>query len=328
MCIIIAKDKIGRLPTEKELRNSFNFNGDGAGFMYVDNRKVIIDKGYMNVESFIKHYKSLCEKYNNFENKSLVIHCRIGTSGKNDKGNTHPYPITDDKRALKSRHLFNENIGIAHNGIISGYGTATGLNDTQEYISKYLYPLYHHYRDFYKNKDMLYQMKQATNSKFAILDKTDTIYYVGDFIEDKGLWFSNNTYKSWQDRYNYSYDYGYNNYSDYKYKSYKYHDYDDYDDYEYYDSGYNLFSTKKDEDDIEEFLSNEEKDKGENEFYMYKLPSSWKIDLYRNGNLTPVGEKDYYFNYESLELYEKIDGEYISVIDNPIVYDENNEEMF
>lgn len=320
MCIIIAKDKIGRLPTEQELRNSFYYNGDGAGFMYVDNGKVVIDKGYMNIDSFIKHFKSLCDRFNDFNNKSLVIHCRIGTSGKNDKGNTHPYPITDDKRALKSRHLYGENIGIAHNGIIHGYGTATGLNDTQEYISKYLYPLYHHYRDFYKNKDMLYQMEMATSSKFAILDKTDTIYYVGDFIEDKGLWFSNNSYKTWQERYSYNtYDYGYSKYSGYQY---------DYDDYEYYDSDYKTYSEKDIDDDKEEFLTGEESDKATNEFYMFKLPSEWQIDLYRNGNLTLVGNKDYYFNYETLELYEKIDGDFVSVIDNPIVYDENNEEMF
>ena len=43
MCIIIAKDKKSRIPTEKELKNSFEYNNDGAGFMYVDNNKVVID---------------------------------------------------------------------------------------------------------------------------------------------------------------------------------------------------------------------------------------------------------------------------------------------
>ena len=75
MCIIIAKDKKSRIPTEKELKNSFEWNNDGAGFMYVDNNKVVIDKGYMTWESFIKRYKTLLQKYNNFKNKSLVIHC-------------------------------------------------------------------------------------------------------------------------------------------------------------------------------------------------------------------------------------------------------------
>ena len=315
MCIIIAKNKIGRIPTESELRHSFEYNGDGAGFMYVDNGKVVIDKGYMNIDSFIKHYKSLLKKYNDFKNKSLVIHCRIGTSGKTDKGNTHPYPITDDVKALKSRHLFHENIGIAHNGIIHGYGTATGLNDTQEYISKYLYPLYYHYRDFYKNQDMLYQMEQATSSKFAILDKTDELYLVGNFIEDKGLWFSNSTYK----------DYGYN------YGRYGYYD-DYYDNYKYNDS---WFAKKKEEEEEQERLmlsdelyGDEKEEEKVNEFYLEKLESNWYVDLFRNGNYKLVGDKDYYYNYETCELYEKIDGNYVSVIDDPIIYNENKEEIF
>lgn len=318
MCIIIAKNKIGRLPTEEELKRSFEYNGDGAGFMYVDNGKVVIDKGYMNLESFLKHYKSLLVKYDNFNNKCLVIHCRIGTSGKNDKGNTHPYPISDNVKALKTRHLYHENIGIAHNGIIHGYGTVTGLNDTQEYISKYLYPLYQHYRDFYKNKDMLYQMEMATSSKFAILDKTDTIYYVGNFIEDKGLYFSNNTYKSWAERYSY-------NYNKYGYGSYKY---DSNYDYEYYDSDYELFTREKDKEDEKE-LDNVTNDEKDNQFYMYPLEKEWYVDLYANGNVEQVGSKDYYYNWKTLELYEKIDGDYVSInSDCPIVYDENGEEIF
>lgn len=292
MCIIIAKDKIGRLPTETELKNSFEYNSDGAGFMYVDKGKVVIDKGYMTYDSFIKHYKALLKQYNNFKNKSLVIHCRIGTSGKNSKGNTHPYPITNSIKQLRTKHLAKENIGIAHNGIIKGYGTATGLNDTQEYISKYLYPLYYHYRDFYKNKDMLYQIEMATNSKFAILDKTDTIYYIGNFIDDKGLNFSNDTYKMSL----FSYNYG-------KYYGSWYGDYDNKDSIKYEESGFE-------------------------EDYLMPLESTWYIDKYGNGNVELVGTRDYWFDYETLELYELIDNdEYELIATNPVIYDENGEEI-
>jgi len=312
MCIIIAKNKVGRLPSETELMNSFENNNDGAGFMYVDNGKVVIDKGYMNYEGFIKHYRTLLDKYNNFKNKSLVIHCRIGTSGKNNKGNTHPYPITDKVKLLRTRHLSRESIGIAHNGIIHGYGTATGLNDTQEYISKFLYPLYFHYRDFYKNKDMLYQMEQATNSKFAILDKTDDIYLVGNFIEDKGLYFSNNTYK----------DYG----GYFKYDSKYYDDY--YDDY-YRDEENNWFNKlKQREEEQEETKKLSYTENEYDDFHLYKLESNWLVDMYGNGNYEKVGSRDYYYDWGTLELLEKINGDYKLVGNNPIVCDENGEEIF
>lgn len=194
MCIIIAKEKHGRLPKEEELKNSFEYNSDGAGFMYVDNGKVVIDKGYMKYETFIKHYKKLLQKYNNFKNKSLVIHCRIGTSGKNIKGNTHPYPITNNTNLLR-KTFYKTDIGIVHNGIIRGYGTAKGLNDTQEFISKFLYPLYNHYKDFYKNEDIMESLEIITTSKLAILNNKDELYLVGDFISDKDLLFSNDSYK-------------------------------------------------------------------------------------------------------------------------------------
>lgn len=296
MCIIIAKDKIGRLPKDDELQQAFDYNDDGAGFMYVDNGKVVIDKGYMTYDAFIKHYHKLLKKYDNFKNKSLVIHCRIGTSGKNNKGNTHPYPITNNERLLKTRHL-RQDIAIVHNGIIRGYGTATGLNDTQEYISKFLYPLYEHYKDFYKNKDMLYQIELATGSKFAILDNTDTIYYIGEFIDDNGLNFSNTTYK----------------------KTYTYHSYGfDYNSY-WYDRYYN---------EQQELDAEEEKDHFDYvDDYLIPLEKTWSIDMYGNGNIEKVGDRTLWYDYETMELLEELDDSVEVVALNPIIYNEDNEEV-
>ena len=294
MCIIIAKDKIGRLPKEEELKNAFNYNDDGAGFMYVDNGKVVIDKGYMTFESFMKHYQTLLKKYNDFKNKSLVIHCRIGTSGRNTKGNTHPYPITNNVKKLKNRHLSREDIGIVHNGIIRGYGTATGLNDTQEYISKYLYPLYKHYKNFYKNEDILYQMEMATSSKFAILDTNDTIHYVGEFIDDDGLNFSNDTYK--KSYYNYNYGYNY-----------------------WYGDSYNR------QKDLDNKINSEDLNDYSGE-YLIPLESNWYIDLYGSGNVENVGDRILWYDYETMELLEEINDEMEVIAVNPLIYDENFEE--
>jgi len=291
MCIIIAKDKKSRLPKEEELKNSFEYNSDGAGFMYVDNGKVVIDKGYMEYDDFINHYRKLLKKYNNFKNKSLVIHCRIGTSGKNNKGNTHPYPITNNERLLHKKYT-KQDIGIVHNGIIHGYGTKKGLNDTQEYIIKFLYPLYSNYKDFYKNDDIRDCIERMTSSKFAILDKNDDVYYIGDFVEDDGLMFSNDTYKSFTKYF-------------YQYPS------------RYYDDWYEL---KKEEQDLYDEMEDEE--------YMIPLDRSWYIDLYGNGNLSLVGDKDYWFDYETLDLYELRDEKYHLIARSPYIYDESWEMIY
>ncbi len=200
MCIIMAKYKNGRLPKKEELKNSFEYNSDGAGFMYVDNKKVIIDKGYMNYESFINRFDELCEKYNDFKNKSLVIHCRIGTSSSNTAKNTHPYPLSIKEKDLHKTY-FETDLGVAHNGIINEYTPHwqnPTTNDTQEFILKYLTPLYNNYKEFYKNKYIMNGIEDIINSKLVFLDKNDRIYFVGKdrFIEeDKGLFFSNDSYK-------------------------------------------------------------------------------------------------------------------------------------
>ena len=54
MCIIVAKEKGQKLPSKDILKTCFNNNDDGAGFMYVQDGKVIIDKGYMDFKSFYK----------------------------------------------------------------------------------------------------------------------------------------------------------------------------------------------------------------------------------------------------------------------------------
>ena len=289
MCIIIAKDKKSRIPTEKELKNSFEWNNDGAGFMYVDNNKVVIDKGYMTWESFIKRYKTLLQKYNNFKNKSLVIHCRIGTSGKNTKGNTHPYPITNNTRLLKTKKMSRLDVAIVHNGIIRDYGTRHGLNDTQEYISKFLYPIYRNYKDFYKNEDLIDGIEKMTGSKFAILDKSDKIYYIGDFIEDNGLKFSNNTYLDFTNSYSYRYNDWY---------------------YELYDK--------------QEKQKQEELDTSN----LFPLENTWYIDLYANGNTQIIGDNDYWLDYDNLELYEYKEGDFHKLAVAPLIYDENFEEIW
>ena len=302
MCIIIAKDKYGRLPSEEELKNSFEYNSDGAGFMYVKDKKVVIDKGYMTYDAFIKHYKKLLSDFNDFKGKSLVIHCRIGTSGKNIKENTHPFPITSDVRKLKAKHLSQEDVGIVHNGIIKGYGTATGLNDTQEFISKYIYPIYSHFKDFYKNKDLMYGIEVITSSKWVILDSTDTLYYIGEFTDDKGLKFSNTTYKYSRMTYKYG---------DYKYGEYKYSDYYYGDDDYWYDKAYK-----------------EQKEIDENDDYLFQLEKGWYIDFYGNGDTKPVGDTEYWFNYDTLELFEYKNGALQLIAVNPLIYDENYEEIW
>ena len=227
MCIIISKDKnCDRLPTIGELTNCFEYNRDGAGFMYVDKRRVIIEKGFMHLDGFINRFQELCKKYNDFKQKALVIHCRIGTSSGNTPENTHPYAITTKEKRLHK--LYDEtDLAVVHNGIISSYtpkDRGASVNDTQKFILEYLAPIHKHYKTAYKMDKFRDGIKSITNSKFVFLDKEERTYYVGDFVNENGLKFSNTTYKDIKTYYS-----NYCNWSWKKSSDYYYDDFDDMD---------------------------------------------------------------------------------------------------
>lgn len=303
MCIIIAKDKSGRIPTIEELTNSFTYNSDGAGFMYVKNDKVVIDKGYMKLTDFLDRFKELCEEFNDFKNKSLVIHCRIGTSSGNTPENTHPYPISGKVKDLHKTHIECD-LGMAHNGIIHDYtpsGKKPNTNDTQEFILKYVNKLYDKWEDFYKDKYILSGMEDITNSKLVFMNTSGDLYYVGEFVEDEKLKFSNTSYKS---------------YSYYKTgKSYYTNHYDWYeDDYEHTPS-YGEVGSK--------YIGEHIKDSD-----WWYLDSSWWIVI--DGVEELVGDRDLMWDWSTLDLvqYDEKSDDYKLIGRGVIVLDADGEEIY
>lgn len=195
MCIIAIKPKNKDIQEKKILERCFINNQDGAGYMFVDdNNKVVIKKGFMKFEEF---YKTIMKDYkeNKLKDKTLVMHFRIGTSGKNKIGCTHPFPITDKFDELElTRHA--TNIGICHNGIVQGFNSyANQYSDTELYIATVITPLIRLNLQSYKFNDVQQLILTTTNSKWAILDKNDEYYTIGQFIEDNGYYYSNETFK-------------------------------------------------------------------------------------------------------------------------------------
>ena len=234
MCVIIVKDKKGTLPKKETLETCFNKNKDGAGFMYVESGKVVIDKGYMSFKNFYRHYKRLCEKFNNFENKNLIMHMRISTSGGIERENTHPFPMTNDYNDMKKLY-YRTNIGIAHNGIISATNPTKEqenmhLSDTMIFIKAYLNTIYSEWKTCFENYAFLEGIDCITNSKFAILDNNDELKLIGDFKEHDGALYSNYSYYTYSGKtksYNgYNYD-SYYNYDGFEQYGYDYYDYND-----------------------------------------------------------------------------------------------------
>ena len=224
MCVIVAKKRGIELPSKKTLKDCFETNPDGAGLMYVnENKKIVIEKGFMTFEAFYKKLTELDKKYD-LKKKALVMHFRITTQGGTSPGNCHPFPVTDDEKKLKSTYLECDNIAFAHNGIISLYSMRDdkGMSDTMLLSKELLYPLFNYNKKFYKqehNQELIEEI--IGTDKIAFLDNKENITLIGDFKKDGELYFSNLNHKK---NYNYYYnDYDYYN-DNYSYNSYNNHE--------------------------------------------------------------------------------------------------------
>lgn len=231
MCIAILKTKNGVI-TDEELRNSFKNNSDGAGIAYTSNNELRIVKGIFDVETFIKTVRQ-AEK---LADNNILIHCRIGTSGKKNKNNTHPFVI-------------NNNTCLIHNGILDvDVPKGSDINDTQIFIKKFMKGIAND--TIMKNQTYHSILKEmiGSNNKFVILNNKGEYKIINEDAGHwkDGVWFSNSTYQT------YKYTSFFGNYSYQKQFDYynKYYDeYDDCEDY-YYTGKYNKFITQKDEEII------------------------------------------------------------------------------
>lgn len=232
MCIVVYKPKNKNMPSADILRECFNRNPDGAGYMFPEDNKVIIKKGYMHFKSL---YKDLIQDYLRLGKKTpFVIHFRIQTQGGINQALTHPFALSKNMNDL--RELYSEcDFGVAHNGIISltstsaystYYDTRTrqyvrdynkpDYSDTMKFITDYL-SLIIREQDWYKDDDKLSLIEKLAGytNKFAVMDWSGHTTLIGNFIEDNGIYYSNSTYQpiirySQQHPYDYDYDKYYN----------------------------------------------------------------------------------------------------------------------
>lgn len=188
MCIIITKPKYTSMPSNNTMRRCWNANPQGAGFMFTDpaTRQVHGKKGFMKFEEFIKELSNP-----KMEKMNVVIHFRIATHGGINEKATHPFPVsgkTEDLNALS----WSSRAGVAHNGIIPGYGSQKGLSDTQEWIKKVAASAGEHIL----HPGVLKVLEATIGSSRVAIMRRDKIVRLGaGWVLFKGCWYSNSGYK-------------------------------------------------------------------------------------------------------------------------------------
>jgi len=199
MCIIAYSPANTPIPSADRRKNMFTRNPDGAGFMFPDGGKVVIEKGFMTLDAMEKRLAELSETFD-FTALPIVFHYRIGTHGGNTPNNTHPFPITRNRHALKSLNVTTD-FAVAHNGIIHCVKPKKGYSDTQEYIVRRLA----HIRPPFSRR-ILDTIGAETGSKFAFMYGDGQVQLVGaiNMDMDDGCFYSNTSYLGWRDLYSHN----------------------------------------------------------------------------------------------------------------------------
>lgn len=189
MCVVVYKPVGVNFPSMDILKNCFNRNRDGAGFMYADGDAVHIHKGFMSWDEFEHAIKP------HLKNKELpfVMHFRIATHGGINQAMTHPFPLAKSTKKLRTLDI-DTPVGIAHNGIIPMCDGTKKLSDTAQFIKEYMTLLINN-PQYYKERKLCDIIEELICSKMCILsnDMHAEILGSGWHIVDD-VYYSNDSY--------------------------------------------------------------------------------------------------------------------------------------
>ena len=199
MCIIVVQPEKKKL-SRKIIETCFANNPDGAGYMFVRNNRLVVDKGFFTLDSFYQAYKLDNLVYG--ETSPFILHFRIATHGTRTVDNCHP-------------HRLSNTLAFAHNGIftcVNGIRAKKSKSDTVRagIIFKQLPSDW-----FYKKglRVLVEEFFMQSSSYGAFLDNKGAIWMTSknDWNKNKGIYYSNNTYSDnlyWPTRYDRVENYG------------------------------------------------------------------------------------------------------------------------
>jgi len=183
MCIV-SINQIGHLVPKDNLENMCNNNSDGFGISFIENNEIKTYKT-MNKKSFIKKAMDIQNKH--YKKSHILIHCRIATHGLTNIENCHPFKV-------------NRSTVFAHNGVLSCVEDDNVLSDTRIFKNTYLKYLRTEFLDDKRmfnamqdligigNKMVFLTTEKNLKSQVYILNQSEGVL-------DKGIWYSNTTYK-------------------------------------------------------------------------------------------------------------------------------------
>jgi len=179
MCIAILNTKKATL-SKDTLRNCWENNGDGAGILYIHNKKMQVFKEMNSFDNFYNNYLEIKRKHGK---NNIVLHFRISTHGKINETNCHPFLVNDD-------------LGFVHNGMIYDVPVSKDYSDTYMFNECVL----KEFKDGFEYNDVIMDMIGefiGQGSKLVFLNTDDEYFIVNEKAGHWHMdcWFSNSSYK-------------------------------------------------------------------------------------------------------------------------------------
>ena len=189
MCIIIGKPLNVDKPSDETLRYCATANRDGIGIAYTRNNHVCIKKDFADVEAFITWLGE-----NIKVTDACMIHFRNASTGAEDQGNRHPFPLTRKNKRLRAVESITD-IAVAHNGTFKDFGSHKKYSDTLLFIKEVLAdPII---RNNIASEAISELIKgYIGTSKLAMLHRDGSIVEFGTFYQEHGLLYSNTNWKA------------------------------------------------------------------------------------------------------------------------------------
>lgn len=190
MCLIAVKESGKQFPKDEHLLEAEIKNKDGIGLMYwkPGAKEIKIKKDFTNAETMIAWMKE-----NIAIEDILVIHYRWATHGLVDIGNRHPFPVSKNALHLRSAESVCD-MGMAHNGVMSQFGTHKKFSDTQQFVREILS------EDSVKNNLTNPGIAKLIDNflggdRLVVLTKDGELFYWGEWEKEGDIFYSNDGYK-------------------------------------------------------------------------------------------------------------------------------------
>lgn len=164
-----------KFPTIKAVRNSVNANPDGFSMAYNENG-VLVTYRTLDAEAFMDKYREVISTHCHLDT-ALMLHMRIATHGSVRVDNCHCW----------RGNVLGDEVAFAHNGILS-IRNMRDKTDSETFLRHYAESC----RDVYEFLDTV--ESNIGSSKFGFINGRGHMMRFGNFIEDKGVLFSNRSY--------------------------------------------------------------------------------------------------------------------------------------